>query len=443
MTRFARLATRAFGLTALLLACSVRDGDEGSSVAAEADLRALDPSEIVGTLVPGQPSGPIAYRNPPLYRALSFEAAAKQTVDIDVESADGDAVAWLVEAATNKALAFNDDASKTTRDAHIRATVEKAGKYFVVFRERDHEPATFVVTLKAPASPQPGEACDRIDEIHQRRCGACGTQSTICTVHGGHSRPVWSAYSECTGEIAGGCVPGTTMTESCGLCGTRTKTCTQFCAWNVASCEGQVPNGCVPGTSELTTAGCPPSTYRTRACSTSCQFSPFGPCEPAPSTLEVPSAVGGVASTVVTLRADAVLPKLSGRCPAFLSMISTPYAYVQVKNPLTSAAKVTVFNSRAPDGVVLGTNLAAYASPTPPADEDARRSCENGVALGSNPSLTGDASFASLDGWRALTIPAGATYTIYVGADKAYDALRPSESTGTVLLNVKTEAIMP
>jgi hypothetical protein len=58
-------------------------------------------------------------------------------------------------------------------------------------------------------------------------------------------------------------------------------------------------------------------------------------------------------------------------------------------------------------------------------------------------SLTGDSKFASLDGTRMVTIPAGETVSVYVGADQEFDASRPSDSTGPVKLTVRTEALAP
>src|SRR5688500_13774291 len=93
MNRLVRSLSTSLCVAGLLLACSIERGEEAPA-APEADLRALSPSEIVGALVPNQPSAPIPYVDPPLYRALSFQGAANQTVDVDVRSTDGDAVAW-------------------------------------------------------------------------------------------------------------------------------------------------------------------------------------------------------------------------------------------------------------------------------------------------------------------------------------------------------------
>lgn len=125
---------------------------EQEGVAEEAgELRALLPNEIVGTIAPGQTSAPIAYENPPRYRALSFAGLAGEPVEVWVRSSDGDAVAYLVGSRW-KTIASNDDADETTHDARISTVLPETGTYHVVFRERDLEPATFTVSL-ASRSP--------------------------------------------------------------------------------------------------------------------------------------------------------------------------------------------------------------------------------------------------------------------------------------------------
>src|SRR5262249_31377740 len=59
-------------------------------------------------------------------------------------------------------------------------------------------------------------------------CGNCGTQTRTCDARG-----TWSAWSSCTGT--GACSPG--ATQACD--GTGTQTCTNACQW--ASCV--CPNG--------------------------------------------------------------------------------------------------------------------------------------------------------------------------------------------------------
>jgi hypothetical protein len=137
------------------------------------------------------------------------------------------------------------------------------------------------------------------------------------------------------------------------------------------------------------------------------------------------------------------MPKLTGTCPNALvsATLTTPYVYIQVTNPLAKAAKVSIYNSIAPNGVVVDTTLAAYAGAVAPTAEAARKACDKGTNSYGTTALTGDSKFASLDGARAVTIPANSTVTVYVAADKAYDAAKPAESTGPVKLTVRTESL--
>ena len=133
------------------------DGAEGGENAesAESELRALKSNEIVGTIQFGQTVGPLAYTEQPLYRALAFNGTKGASVDIWVRSSDGDARAWLTSSSFST-LAANDDASLGDRDAHLVKTLSKTGTYYIVWREKNREDATFRVSLNAPpAGPPP------------------------------------------------------------------------------------------------------------------------------------------------------------------------------------------------------------------------------------------------------------------------------------------------
>jgi hypothetical protein len=114
---------------------------------------ALDATSL-GTIASGQTlTSP--YTSPPLYRAYSFHAWPGDAIAVDVHS-DRDAVAWITDP-SYASLAFNDDASPATRDAHVVYTAPRAGgagarassrcDYEIVFREFGRLPATFDVTL--------------------------------------------------------------------------------------------------------------------------------------------------------------------------------------------------------------------------------------------------------------------------------------------------------
>jgi hypothetical protein len=107
--------------------------------------------KIVGSLDYGTTSDDVAYSNPPKYRAFKFGGQKGDTVDIWVRSADGDAVAWLLDNSF-KTIAHNDDADDTTTDSHLTATLPGNSNpaiitYYIVFREYSLQDATFQVQL--------------------------------------------------------------------------------------------------------------------------------------------------------------------------------------------------------------------------------------------------------------------------------------------------------
>src|SRR5579859_7429384 len=105
---------------------------------------------LVGSLDYGQTSDPVAYHNPPRYRAFKFGGQPGDKVIIDVTSADGDAVAWLTDNSF-KTLAKNDDYGDSL-NSHIEATLPGNSNpdiitYYVIFRDYWLNDATFTVSL--------------------------------------------------------------------------------------------------------------------------------------------------------------------------------------------------------------------------------------------------------------------------------------------------------
>ena len=294
-----------------------------------------------------------------------------------------------------------------------------------------------------PPPPEPGDSCSDLNKIVEKKCGACGKQSTVC-LEGDAGTGYWSAYGACTGELAGGCIPGETVTEDCGNCGTRTRVCSAYCVLSSPVCTGEPADSCPPGSVDLTAAGCSTAnTFRARSCKADCSYNPFGSCAAPPTSVNVAPTVGSVSSTVAILSSSPAMAKMTGTCPnpTLSTTISTPYTYIQVKNPHAKAATVSIFNSLAPGGDVLETILAAYQGAALPTTEAARKACDKGVSITGTTSLTGNAKFASLDNTRKVTIPAGGTVSVYVAAERAYDATKPADTTGPVKLSVKTESL--
>ncbi len=295
-----------------------------------------------------------------------------------------------------------------------------------------------------PPPPTPGTPCTTLNEIVKKKCGKCGEHSTVCLADGDSGAGTWSEYGICSNEVVGGCMPGTTEQEACGNCGTRTKTCGNYCTWSVGQCTGQPADSCSPGGIDLSTAGCTtPDTYRSRSCKTDCTWNAFGTsCDPAPTTITVPPSAGGVNWTIASLASAQTMAKMSGTCPnATVSATITPYTYIQVKNDTAKTAVVTIYNSLAPGGSTFKTVLAAYAGAAPPSGDAARKACLKGVASTGTSALTGDSKFASLDGTKVVTIAPNTTISVYVGAYYAYSATTPGNSTGKVKLVVRTESL--
>lgn len=295
-----------------------------------------------------------------------------------------------------------------------------------------------------PPLPVPGEPCPKPDQIVEKQCGACGKQSAVCLVGDGGAG-YWSDYGACSNETPNGCVPGQTETEACGNCGTRVRTCSKYCGWSITQCTGQPVDSCPPGSVELITAGCPAEMYRRKSCKADCTYNPVSvTCDDPPSVVDVPPTVGSVSWTVAILSPNRKMPRLTGGvCPnPTVSSTITPYVYIQVRNPLPKAATVSIWNSTAPSGVIVDTTLGAYASETGPTVDASRKDCLRLNSYG-NSTLTGDSRFASLDGSQGVTIPAGGVVSVYVAADKSFDASKPTESTGPVRLNVRTESLAP
>jgi hypothetical protein len=301
----------------------------------------------------------------------------------------------------------------------------------------------------AAASPAEGAACATPNQIYVRSCGACGKQSAVCLAADSGTGGFVSPYGPCRNEVANGCIPGSTESVACGNCGTMTRTCNAFCSWSSGACQGQPANSCTPGAFELNDVGCPTeNTYRQRSCSMTCSWGNFSdPCEAPPSFVNVPPSVGSVNSIVTVLSSSKVTKTLGiSTCPLSASGIKsfdTPYAYIEVRNPLPKAATVSVYNSQAPGGASIDTIMVAYEGATIPTTAAERQACKGAVSDNSPGTLTGYTEFASLDAARAITIPANGSYQIYFAAFDEYDPTNPAESTGLIQLNVKTESIAP
>ena len=83
-----------------LLAGACTTAETTEEVASDdGELRALDPSEIVGALSYGQTSDPVTYTKTPTYRAFSFTGSKGDEVEAWIRSGDGDARGWILAGA--------------------------------------------------------------------------------------------------------------------------------------------------------------------------------------------------------------------------------------------------------------------------------------------------------------------------------------------------------
>jgi len=95
-------------------------------------------------------------------------------------------------------------------------------------------------------------------------CGDCGTRT--CLNDG-------SGYGSCKGQ--GVCSPGSSDSQSCGLGGTETRTCSSSCSWgSFGSCTGE--GSCSPGATQ--SQGCGNCGSQTRTCQSNFEWGSYGSC---------------------------------------------------------------------------------------------------------------------------------------------------------------------
>ena len=297
-----------------------------------------------------------------------------------------------------------------------------------------------------PPAPVVGASCPTLNVTATKSCGKCGKAETLC-LDDGTGKGKWSPYGACAGE-AGECTPGESVTQDCGNCGKQVKTCGQFCAFSTGACTGQPVNSCKPGTTEYSGAGCvTPQTYRNRSCGAACTWSNYsGTCETPVNDLkfDIGAAAGATTSKTITFSSAKVTSRLSAFSSCPLASAPTagnyPYQYVEIRNPnATKAAKITIYASLAPGGVVIDTIMAAYSTSIQPMDDAGRKACAFGVndQSGSDVALTTDADFSIL---KAVTIPAGGSVLVYI-ASYYVDGSAGNVTTGDLNLNALIETL--
>ncbi len=133
-------------------ACAFEGAPEDEETAdIESDL-AASRVRVIGAIAPGQ-TLTAAYTSTPKYWAYSFTAQKGDVVDFWVRSpSGGDPYAYILgpSFATVKS---NGNASSTTKDAHVKATLASAGTYYVAFRDTAFANGTFSVQFTGTAAP--------------------------------------------------------------------------------------------------------------------------------------------------------------------------------------------------------------------------------------------------------------------------------------------------
>jgi len=299
-----------------------------------------------------------------------------------------------------------------------------------------------------PPPPVPGTACTVDSETRDRACGACGKQKTVCLDEGTGKK--WTEYGACENEIAGGCVPGTTVDEECGNCGTVKKTCTAFCAYTSGTCTGQPVGNCKKGTVEYITAGCPTAgTYRTRTCADTCTWGSTTTTCDTPTTSNQMTIANGVGGTVSATWSLTGTTKRPSSCPGTVSATSSaaPYAVVEVTNPsATKTAEVTIYQSQSSTGKAnIDMVLWTYAGNALPMTDTALGACTKGIedyCMGSGTPIadapcgnTGSNFYFA--GFAGATIPPGGKILVYSAAYTSTTVL----GDGTFNLNIKTDKL--
>jgi uncharacterized protein (TIGR00730 family) len=144
----------------LLMACSATKAPVTDDFSDAKGDKFSSQVKVAGSLAYGE-SGSALYKSP-AYEAFTFTGHAKDAVSVDVTSTTGDAVAWLLDADMN-ILAQNDDASDSTTNSHIDATLPGDGTYYIVFRDYYRKSHYFKAALA-------GTSTVRVVELSEDRC---------------------------------------------------------------------------------------------------------------------------------------------------------------------------------------------------------------------------------------------------------------------------------
>lgn len=224
------IARTALSLAALLslavaagcAADTSNDDDDGAAAeSSESDLSSTRIQQL-GTITSGT-TKTVSYTSSPLYRAYAFTAKKGDSVDIWARSPNGDAVAYLLRASYST-VTRNDDATGSTKDAHITAKIATAGQYFIVFKEAKGKNADFTVSFTSTAAGSGQDAgAPTNDAFDPASCSGGAPLDLVSKFTPGASEAVLSAYQivlrkrNCNSVT--GCSPWVATTEHAGPSG--------------------------------------------------------------------------------------------------------------------------------------------------------------------------------------------------------------------------------
>jgi hypothetical protein len=180
--------------------------------------------QIVGSLDYGQTSATVTYKNPPRFRAFKFAGDPGDQVKVDVHSTNGgDAVTWVLDDRFN-VVASNDDASDSTYDSHIDATLPgnknpDIRTYYIVFRDYDLKTKKFKVSLAGQHASF--DSCNVDSDCRKIHTGCCKRFEGAIN---GSLLDAYTASLQCTGnEICPAVL--TQNTDRAAVCNVETHKC--------------------------------------------------------------------------------------------------------------------------------------------------------------------------------------------------------------------------
>jgi hypothetical protein len=294
-----------------------------------------------------------------------------------------------------------------------------------------------------------GSACATANAVQSRLCGRCGTEKRLCAASAsGDAGAVWLDWGQCLGERADAGLPNTQISFDCERCGKKITTYDSNCNSSVGMCQPAVDAECETGTEEWVLGlSCNAPLGRSRTCSNACKWDTASDCSAYanPNRLAIATlsdAGSNIVSATFTYISNPKIKRLVGvrdlNCPiaeqAFPQGDLTSYAYVEVQNPTSSTAEISLWHTKD------DTQMAVYAGSSLPASEAERRNCipgtmANDYCPAALKALCAPAGQGSTAGVASVTIPPNGSITVYNGVYSPFIGSIP------FVLNVRTDSL--